>query len=552
MPDIFHTLVNYDLEMLKIIAGKWNIPLKATKQVEIAREMAARILDPIELEMILEGTPGNVRECLSVLKGSSGRMPWGEFLRRYGIIREMGIARRNRETPFEKPASVAEVLWYLGLIGRAFLEGENGLQEYAYIPDELLKLLPKGDRTATDLTGAAVDQKTLRFIHHANDHILDHLTSYLAVIRSGGNPEDLQNEFKRPSLRECEQLLICCGLLDSDNSIHPEAIKSFLAQPRGSSLCFLFTNWSSSTSYNELKLVPSIITEGTWKNDPLKTRQAIIEIIKGMDGAKWWRIDSFIATIKNTMPFFQRPSGDFESWMIRSEKTGDSLRGFEHWDEVDGALIRYLIQGPLHWLGILDLGGERIGARPVAFKLSGMAADLFSNNSPVGVPVENGTITALRNGKLICPRDVPRAVRYQLARFCEVNGVNDKGYLYQISAGSLKNAIAQGLQADQLSTLLIRHARGAMPASLATALQRWAKNGAQASLNHIVLLRVATPEILIEIRNSPVGRFLGEPLNPTTSILPSEAVEKIIPRLLELGYFCEKDDEILLVNTDKG
>jgi hypothetical protein len=551
MPDVFHTLINHDLEMLKIIAGKWGFSPEAIDQTDIAREVTARFLDPLEFGRTLEVLPGDSRECLIVLSGMGGRLLWSEFLRRYGTIREMGIARRSRETPFETPASVAEVLWYHGLIGKAFLKGEDELHEYAYIPDELIRLLPREQTPPPGLKVTSAEQDILPVIHPANDRILDNLTSYLAALRSGRNLEELKNEFKQPSLRECEQLLICCSLLDSPANLHPDAIKTFLAKPRNDALCFLFTNWFSSAVFNELRLMPGIIPEGIWKNDPLKTRQMLIGRIMVLDGSTWWRIDSFTANIKCTLPFYQRPAGDFESWMIRSEKTGASLRGFEHWDQVDGAMIRYLIQGPLHWLGFLDLGSTRNGMSPEAFRLSHMASSLIANKPPGGLVIEGGSITVLRNGKITCPREVPRAVRYQLARFCETGGVNDRGYLYQITATSLKNATNQGLQAEQLSTLLARHAGGALSASLVTALQRWTTNGSQASLKQVVLLRVTSPEIMIEIRNSPIGRFLGEPINPTTVILPATAVEKIIPRLMELGYICEQDDALLSVHPDK-
>jgi hypothetical protein len=551
MPDVFHTLINHDLEMLKIIAGKWGFSPEATSQADIAREISTRFMDPLEFGKTLEVLPDDCRECLIILSGMGGKLLWSEFLRRYGAIREMGIARRSRETPFETPASVAEVLWYHGLIGKAFLKGEDELQEYAFIPDEIIALLPKGHTPSPGQTVISVDQDTLPVIHLANDRILDHLTSYLAAVRSGRNLEELKNEFKQPTLRECERLLISCGLLDTTANLHPDAVKTFLAEPRAAALCFLFTKWLSSTIYDELRLMPGIITEGIWKNDPLKTRQTLIERINALAGTTWWRIDSFMANIKRTLPYYQRPAGDFESWMIRSEKTGASLRGFEHWDHVDGALIRFLILGPLHWLGFLDLGGTRKGMLPEAFRLSNMANSLIANKPPEGLAIEGGTVTALRNGKITCPREVPRAVRYQLARFCEAGGVNDRGYLYQITADSLKNAANQGLLAEQLTTLLTRHAGGAMPASLVTALQRWAMHGTQLSLKQTILLRVTSPEILIEIRNSPVGRFLGEPLNPTTVILPATAVEKIIPRLMELGYLCEWDEGLLSVLPDK-
>ena len=215
-------------------------------------------------------------------------------------------------------------------------------------------------------------------------------------------------------------------------------------------------------------------------------------------------------------------------------------------------MIRYFLQGPLHWLGYLDLATSRKGTPSEAFRLSKFAVDLDHNRPPGGLSDEPGHITALRNGMLTCPRDVPRSVRYLLARFCERNGVNDKGYLYRITSRSLKMASSQGLQTEQLVALLSRHSGGALPASLATALQRYARHGPQATFQEVAILRVSSSEIMSEIRNSPVGRFLGESLSPTTVILPTTAIEKIYPRLMELGYVCELEEDPVHDKPDKG
>jgi hypothetical protein len=551
MPDLLHTLITHDLDMLKIIAGKWGLPLRNTKQADAAKELASGILAPGEMERIMEEMPGEAHECVLYLSGTGGKLLWSDFVRRFGAIREMGIARRNREAPYITPASAAETLWYDGIVGRAFLKVNDELQEFAYIPEDLLDMIPKDHIDISGRPVASLDQNRLHLIRNADDRILDHLTSYLAVIRSGRNPQVLTSEFKQPSLVECAQLLSCSNLLDVYGNPHPDAVKNFLAKTRGEALSLLFTKWRSSSSYNDLRLVPGLVLEGLWKNDPLKTRQILMERILGLNKTTWWEIDSFIAQVKLMSPDFQRPAGDFDSWMIRSEKTGSNLSGFEHWDQVDGALIRYMIGGPLHWLGFVDLGAPGSSSPPEAFRFSRMADRLTRDQPPDGLAIEAGHITALRNGKLTCPRIVPRAVRYQLARFCDHAGVNDKGYLYQITSKSLKQATDQGLLTDHLITLLTRHSGGALPASLLTALQRWAKDGTQASLKRIVILRVANSEMLMEIRRSPIGRFLGEVMNSTTVLVPATAAEKIIPRLMELGYLCELDEGMLSVQSDK-
>ncbi len=128
--------------------------------------------------------------------------------------------------------------------------------------------------------------------------------------------------------------------------------------------------------------MPGIILEGIWKNDPLKARQVIMEKIRALDGSCWWSIDSFISSMKLSQPDFQRPGGDYDSWMIRSRKNGNNLRGYEHWDQVEGALIRYILQGPLHWLGYIDLGVSSKRVPPEAFRLSIFAESLDHGRSP--------------------------------------------------------------------------------------------------------------------------------------------------------------------------
>ncbi len=552
MPDLLHMLIDHDPEMIKIIARKWGFGLESPAQLNAAKELASLMLAPGESGRILSLLPASAGDCLSGIRGAGGKTLWQDFVRRSGPIREMGLARRDREAPHATPLGAAEILWYYGLIGRAFFDVGDELQEYAFIPDEFMELIPEQSDSVVNPKVTSIDFKYLHIIHEADDRILDHLTSYLAVVRSGNDPQELVDEFKRPSIPECEHLLMSCGLIDCEGKPLPEAVKSFLAKPRGEALSLLFSKWLSSQSFNELRLMPGIILEGIWKNDPFKSRHVIMERIRALDGSSWWSIDSFISHLKITQPDFQRPGGDYDSWMIRSRKNGNNLRGYEYWDQVDGALIRYILQGPLHWLGYLDLGNTGKGSPPEAFRLSRFAGSLTQERQLDGLPEELAHVTALRNGTLTCPRDVPRSVRYLLARFCERAGITDKGYLYRITSRSLKQAASQGLQIEQLMTLLTRHSGGALPTTLVTALQRVANNGLQVFLRQVVILRVSSPEVMLEIRNSPIGRFLGESLSPTIVVLAPTAIEKIVPRLMELGYICELNDGLLQVQPNKG
>jgi hypothetical protein len=242
-----------------------------------------------------------------------------------------------------------------------------------------------------------------------------------------------------------------------------------------------------------------------------------------------------------SQPDFQRPAGDYDSWFIRLRQTGDFLRGFENWDQVDGELIRFMICGPLHWLGILDLASPETGEPASAFRFSSWGRALLQRNPPQGLAAEDDKIYARSDGRLRLSRYVPRPVRYQVARFCQWDGTKDNFYRYLIVPASLERAHRQDLQVPQLLALLRRHA-SALPPVLIKSLERWEAHGTEARIERLLVLRVASPDVLQELRTSRAARFLGDPLGPTTIIVKSGAAEKVLAALADLGCLATIDE----------
>jgi len=152
--------------------------------------------------------------------------------------------------------------------------------------------------------------------------------------------------------------------------------------------------------------------------------------------------------------------------------------------------------------------------------------------------LENETLVARSDAHIGARRLVPRSVRYQLARFCDWEKEAPDGYTYRISPASLSRARQQGLKVSQLITLLNRSAK-AVPPSLLKAIQRWEKQGSEARLEKMTVLRVSSEEILQALKTSRAARFLGEPLGPVTIAIKPGAMEKVLAVLAELGYLGE-------------
>jgi hypothetical protein len=152
---------------------------------------------------------------------------------------------------------------------------------------------------------------------------------------------------------------------------------------------------------------------------------------------------------------------------------------------------------------------------------------------------ENGKLHVSSQGRITIPRLLPRAARYQLARFCEWEEEKPDEYRYRVSTASLKKAGEQGLKVSQLLSLLAKNAAAEIPPAFIKALKRWERNGTEARVETQTVLRVSRPEVLEELRKSKAGRFLGEILGPVTVVIKVGAQAKVLAALAELGLLAE-------------
>jgi len=534
MPDLTHSLLKKDIGHLRIIAEFWGLELDSTDVDSARDELSAALLDPSLLAELMDSLSPQADSAITDLVTLGGRIPWPAFTRKYGDIREMGAGKRDRERPHLKPSSTAEILFYRGILARAFFETDKGSQEFAYIPDDLLLLVEsrKADDdegpAQTEALGRPTSPKEKGQEIPADDLILDDATTMLAALRMGKTLESASLLSKMQKPASALQSLLSTAKLIKNNTIQTDAVKAFLESPRKDALKMLQDAWIESAAFNELKLMPGIICEGEWTNQPQETREFLMNLLDAIPEGKWWSLNSFIRDIKQKYADFQRPAGDYDSWFIKRESDGQYLRGFSYWDQVDGALIKYFITNILHWLGQVDLSIAEGATEPTSFRLSA-----FENRQE-----EKGKIAVTSSGKISVPRNAPRVVRYQLSRFCEWDEMKSDEYRYRISTNSLAKAREQGLKIEHLLPLLAKYSAG-IPPSLIKALKRWEVSGTEARVETQTVLRLGRPEILEELRKSKASKYLGEVLSPTAVIVKSGAIQKVLDALTELGLLAE-------------
>jgi hypothetical protein len=524
MPTLAESLQGRDLGHLRIIAELWGIKLDEQDIHAALLQLTRSLINLSAFNELRSGFPEETRKALTDLVQHSGRVLWAKFTRMYGEVREMGTAKRDRDRPYENPVSVAEMLWYRGLVARAFFDTSKGPEEFAYMPDDLLNLMPGSSPSDGQIPGRPASSTEYARVAPASDHLLDHACTMLAALRLGS---ELPASWTMPigevlTSTFMKLLLSTAGFLNEAGTPLPEPVRIFLEAERGEALFKLYQAWKRSTHLNELLLLPGLAFEGNWTNEPLRTRQFILESIAAVPAGKWWNLEAFIFAIKQRTPDFQRPAGDYDSWFVRDRSSGNFLRGFEYWDRVDGRLIHYMLTGPLHWLGVLDLAQPEEAEEATAFRLSRWSGALLNEKQPKGFAVEAEALLARSDLRISAKRLVSRRVRYQAARFCDWEKETPDEYRYRITN---------------------RYAK-AVPPNLIKALERWDKQGNEFRLEKMLVLRVASEDILQVLRKSRASRFIGEPLGPTTVAIKPGAVEKVLSALAEAGYLGEVREDL--------
>jgi hypothetical protein len=549
MRSLSQSLQDYDRGHLAIIAELWGLSLPSGSTRKIAEALAESMRDPQILAEIASALPPEAARALRFLIQQGGKFPLADATRRYGGLRMMGAGKRDREKPWRHQPTAMEALWYRGLIAFAFADTPTGPQEFVYIPTDLISLLPEPAEEGELILGRQVEPT--EHIELASDTAAEDAATVLAALRQHPLPDrEALAHRSAPFMLLPLRAPLLAALLQEMGVLSqaplrplPSPTRALLASPRAAIAAQLLRAWVHSTAWNDLAHISSLVAgDGNWPNDPLATRAAVLGFLSTIPRGAWWGLERFIRDIQALAPSFQRPGGDFDSWYLRDAHSGAFLRGFEHWDAVEGALLRFIICCPLHWLGAVDLCANSQNQPPNAFRLTPFFKALsHAADAPVPMEAQQEThITIQPDGRLTVPRATSLATRYQIARIGAWMGLDELGYHFCLTPSSLQRAQEQGLRVDQVSTILRHAAGGDLPPSLHRALLRWESHGREAHLERLLVLRLQDPSLLERLRKQrSTARYLGETLGPTSVLVRERGWEPLARAAARLGLLID-------------
>ncbi|MCS7087403.1 MAG: helicase-associated domain-containing protein [Thermoflexales bacterium] len=536
------------LAYLVALAELWDVSVVAASLQEMAEALAAHMLRPQALHAALDRLPQAARDALIALIDAGGKMPLARFERRFGAMRVMGPSRFEREQPWRAPQNAAETLRYHGFIFRAFDRIAGEATEVVFVPSDLLAQV----RSSLGRTPAEPVQPSPpppASTPHADEAapILDDLTTLLCQVHNTVVRLTAEGQWDAASRRAVASMLRDAdGALDGNPNgrfaflthllnrlgwvrlvnrrlrLVAQPVQRWLQSPEAEQREVLYRAWLEDEAWNDLAHVEGLRLETAygWTNNPRRERQAILALWEQWSAQSAQEIspaavEAFVGFVREHHPDFARPDGRYDTWHIRDAQTGAFLDGFEHWDSVEGALIRYVLTKPLRWLR----------------ETAPLACALAPHQAPITVTTDGHIIVVATH----------RWLRFQVSRVADWVSTNaDNTYTYALTPAALMRARAQGITPQRVVAFLEQHSGNALPKGVREALSRWGARGTEARLVACALLQTAdaaTAEALLRL--PAVRRALVARLSATRLLLRLNAVKDVRAAALAEGLLIE-------------
>lgn len=506
MSSLLRSLRLHSPAMLRAIAETNGIELASNQASQMQDQLAAGLSEPAHLQAAVAACSLSAQEALAALQRAGGRSLRSGFERRFGAIRAAGPGKLERERLHLAPANPTEELWYRGLIYATFAETADGLAEFLHLPDTLAGLLPPPPPEVSAFPPSPLAAPVAGIVLETALH---DLCALLCLVQAGQVwllPGDDLLQWQTRSLYEYQQgMLQTRGAeaapvrpFDADAAgssaalaltlaaelgwlrrrgrqvlLYAAPVRAWLEQPRTEQVRLLLDAWAASTRWNDLCRTPELSCEqtGFWANDPVAARRDLRALLAVLQPASWYGLDDLAVAVRAYAPDFQRAGGNYDTWYVRRRAGGEFLRGFDHWDDVDGALLRFVVTGPLAWLGAMQLDHA---AAPTAFCLSiAGAAWLHGEAPPPAIAPDLLAVNA--DFTVYASASTALLDRFRLARFTTwqppVQQDDAPVFVYRISQSGLQRAARQGISAAQVLDFL-RQRTAALPDNVARALER--------------------------------------------------------------------------------
>ncbi len=429
----------------------------------------------------------------------------------------------------------------------------RGLQNWGYVPQELFQA-----QQEKQLVFPKINEFTLT-VPAPELALPDEVAQPLAGIL--GSPEYLHFVY---------HLMLAVGLFQPGDPITLwQAVKEqFLRLNAGQQQAVLFRAYVNLITWHEAEVVlratPELQLKRRVMNEKFKphhlheqwlvARQQMVRVLACLPDDRWLSWENLVPLLSQLWPNFTSASWsrgnqyyydtNNPSWYFtyKGQKTGAA-----EWDMLQGQVIRTLIEGPLHWLGLADVYAP--GGKLAAFRLHGLG-DLYwdrtesvsqaaaARPTPKGKPVAAAAIKTSGESIRVNPSHVSHQGHRYLEQIANLEQAQPGHFLYQLDVERVHQSFEAGHTFADLQQGWQEHLRTTMPTAIEERLRGWWQNYGQIRLyEQVSLIELADDYALAELKAvTSLNQHIIAELSPRLILIPKTAIEPLQAELQKAGY----------------
>jgi hypothetical protein len=433
--------------------------------------------------------------------------------------------------------------------GRLAAEGEwPHFADWDHIPEEVEEIVQRR-RTPYNLYNASITVPTPRY----------HLrTINRQILRAAPAFDD--------SRRGDEEIEFCYALLDTLGAIRAErgqpiaqreeTFQHLLSLPPTVQMYVILYTWLNTTAWSEMDTlrrqdeeirVRRNLTHTSFKPQNLyhewrSARHMVLRFLSTIEEGQWVSLQGFMRVMWQIAPDLLHPHTEPSTWWLESTRTRKQFgTTFEDWQDSGGRFVLTVLQGPLYWLGAIQLGYQ--DDRPVAFRLTPVGSFALHRRSVVveqeqkAIPAgavqlsEDLTVT-------LVPNQVPTQLHELLHLIGQLETTTPSEFVYRITADGVLRALGQGQTIEHLLGALTRWLGRKPPPSWQSKIVAWCENYGKLHIyEDITLIELADDYALQELlSNTSLRDQLVYEFSPRLIAVLPEAVDALVQEMEKRGY----------------
>ena len=364
--------------------------------------------------------------------------------------------------------------------------------------------------------------------------------------------EGLKSEPEAGRLSFLRLLAQALGLLEiRDETLQAVKASAFFASSLAERTRRSFTAWLDGAFWNELLHLPGVtlhpLPPSTAHPDVLRARRAALALLGEEAAGSWVSRGALLTLARLRQPhllFSARGRGQADRYTAAGNPFGVDFRlrgGWlsprESWLRVEGAFLAAMLEGPLFWLGAIDLD-EAASGEPIAYHLSPVGRALLGQEDwPTALTeTEYGRVVIQPNFEALALPPVRESLLSFFDQLAERQSL-DQVALYRLTRERWLSVLQQGQSAAQLIERLEGLAQTPLPQNLRYSLLEWERQAQRVRLHRGVALLEVQDVALLDawLADAAIAPLILRRLAPKAALIDRQRLPLLYRLLLERG-----------------